>query len=471
MKIRTRFAPSPTGYMHLGNLRTALYSYLIAKKENGDFILRIEDTDQKREVKDATDLIYQVLKETGLQWDEGPQCGGSYGPYIQSQRLEIYQNYAKKLIALGGAHYCFCVDEIDDQDPCIRFSQEEIQTRIANGEAYVIRQTIPQTGITAFDDMVYGHIEVENNTLNEGILIKSDGYPTYNFANVIDDHLMQITHVIRGNEYLSSTPKYNLIYQAFGWDIPLYIHLPNVNKDETHKLSKRHGDASYQDLKKQGFLTQAIINYIALLGWAPKGNEILSINDLIRQFDIKHISKSPAIFDIEKLKWINGMYLRQMPLDKFHQLLLPHYDFIKIPVDLLEISRVLQPRLLQINDTNIQDMLDFINHPYPFDISVFSHKKFKTNPQKSLTTLLLVKEKLSHMKNYQDDNIIFQFFSDLAKENNLKNGQVMEPVRAAITNKRSSAGGAVELVHIFGLKETSRRLDQTILNLKNYIEK
>lgn len=471
MKIRARFAPSPTGYMHIGNLRTALYSYLIAKKEHGDFILRIEDTDQKREVKDATCLIYQVLKETGLQWDEGPLTGGPYGPYIQSQRLDIYQNYIQKLIALGGAHYCFCTDEIEGQDPCIHYSQEEIQARIANGESYVIRQTIPQTGSTAFDDMVYGHIEVQNNTLNEGILMKSDGYPTYNFANVIDDHLMQITHVIRGNEYLSSTPKYNLIYQAFGWDIPLYIHLPSVNKDETHKLSKRHGDASYQDLKKQGFLSDAIINYIALLGWSPKDNEILSLEDLINQFDIKHISKSPAIFDIEKLKWINGMYLRQMPLDKFHQLLLPYYEFIKKPVDLLEISRVLQPRLLQVNDRNIEDMLDFINQPYPFDISVFTHKKFKTNPQKSLNTLLIVKDKLSHLPSYQDDDIIFQFFSDLAKENSLKNGQIMEPVRAALTNKRSSAGGAVELVHILGLEETLRRLDQTILNLKNFIEK
>lgn len=470
MKIRTRFAPSPTGYMHIGNLRTALYSYLIAKKENGDFILRIEDTDQKREIKDATDLIYQILKETGLQCDEGPQSGGPFGPYIQSQRLDIYQNYAQKLIALGGAHYCFCVDENDDHDPCIHYSQKEIQTRIANGEPYVIRQTIPQTGIITFDDMVYGHIEVENNTLNEGILIKSDGYPTYNFANVIDDHLMQITHVIRGNEYLSSTPKYNLIYQAFGWDIPLYIHLPSVNKDETHKLSKRHGDASYQDLKKQGFLTQAIINYIALLGWSPKDDEILSFDDLIRQFDIEHISKSPAIFDIEKLKWINGMYIRQMPLDKFHQLVLPYYDFIKKPVDLLEISRVLQPRLLQITGENIQDMLDYINQPHHFDISVFSHKKFKTNPQKSLNALLLVKEKLSHLTSYHDDDIIFQFFADLAKENNLKNGQIMEPVRAALTNKRSSAGGAVELVHIFGSDETTRRLTQAIINLKTFIE-
>lgn len=467
MKIRTRFAPSPTGYMHIGNLRTALYNYLIAKKENGQFILRIEDTDQKREVKDALDIIYQVLDETGLQWDEGPQINGPYAPYVQSQRLNLYHHYAKKLVDLGGAHYCFCQDDTDGKDPCLNLSQEEIQTKIENGDPYVIRQTIPQLGNTSFDDEVYGHIVVENSTLNEGILIKSDGYPTYNFANVIDDHLMHITHVIRGNEYLSSTPKYNLIYQAFGWEIPTYIHLPSVNKDENHKLSKRHGDASYHDLKNQGFLTQAIINYIALLGWAPKENEILSLQDLISQFDVQRISKSPAIFDIEKLKWVNGIYLRQMPLQQFHHLVLPFYDFINIPVDLLEISRVLQPRLLQVNKESILEMLDFINQPYPFDITIFSHKKFKTNPEKSLNALLLVKQHFSKIKDFQNDEDILQFFINLAKENGMKNGQVMEPVRAALTHKRSSAGGAVELVHIFGPAETLKRLNQAIQNLTN----
>ena len=361
MKIRTRFAPSPTGYMHIGNLRTALYCYLIAKKEKGDFILRIEDTDQKREVAGAFELILQILDETGLHYDEGPEHG-HYGPYIQSQRLDIYHHYAQELIKLGGAHYCFCLDDIEEHDPCLDLSPDDIQQKIQNGEPYVIRQTIPQTGITSFDDEVYGHIEVENKTLNEGILIKSDGFPTYNFANVIDDHLMHITHVVRGNEYLSSTPKYNLIYQAFDWEIPTYIHLPTVNKDETHKLSKRDGDASYLDLKKQGFLPQAIINYIALLGWSPESNEILSLEELIQQFDVHHISKAPAIFDLEKLKWMNGMYLRQMPLSQFHQLLQPHYHFISQPVDDLEISRILQPRLLQIQDDIIQELLDFIKY-------------------------------------------------------------------------------------------------------------
>jgi len=312
MKMRTRFAPSPTGYMHIGNLRTALYCYLLAKHENGDFILRIEDTDQQREVDGAIDMIYQVLEETGLQYDEGPLKEGQFGPYIQSQRLNIYHKYANELIELGGAHYCFCEKEIDDRDPCSHLTSQQIQEKLAQNIPYVIRQTIPQEGKTSFDDQVYGHIEVENNTLNEGILIKSDGYPTYNFANVIDDHFMNITHVIRGNEYLSSTPKYNLIYDAFGWEKPIYIHLPSVNKDETHKLSKRNGDASYHDLIKHGYLKDAIINYIALLGCYFGEQEILSLNELIEKFDIQHISKAPAIFDIEKLKWINATYLRNM---------------------------------------------------------------------------------------------------------------------------------------------------------------
>ena len=468
MKIRTRFAPSPTGYMHIGNLRTALYCYLIAKKEKGDFILRIEDTDQKREVAGAFELILQILDETGLHYDEGPEHG-HYGPYIQSQRLDIYHHYAQELIKLGGAHYCFCLDDIEEHDPCLDLSPDDIQQKIQNGEPYVIRQTIPQTGITSFDDEVYGHIEVENKTLNEGILIKSDGFPTYNFANVIDDHLMHITHVVRGNEYLSSTPKYNLIYQAFDWDIPTYIHLPTVNKDETHKLSKRDGDASYLDLKMQGFLPQAIVNYIALLGWSPENNEILSLEELIQQFDVHHISKAPAIFDLEKLKWMNGMYLRQMSLSQFHQLLQPHYHFISQPVDDLEISRILQPRLLQIQDDIIQELLDFINQPLPFDITIYTHKKFKTNPENSLYALTLVEKHFHEIKDFQNDDDILTFFRELARENGLKNGQIMEPVRAALTNKRSSAGGAVELIHIFGKEEALQRIQTAIQNINHLL--
>ena len=306
-KIRTRFAPSPTGYMHIGNLRTALYCYLIAKHQGGDFILRIEDTDQNREVEGATQLIYDILTETGLNWDEGPDKPGDCGPYIQSERLPIYHEYAKKLIELGGAHYCFCDKDADnDYDPCRMLDQAEIDEKLAAGVPYVIRQTIPDKGKATFDDEIYGHIEVDCTTLNDSILIKSDGFPTYNFANVVDDHLMGITHVVRGNEYLASTPKYNLLYDAYGWDRPTYIHLPPVMKDEHAKLSKRNGDASYQDLTKQGYLKDAILNYIALLGWSPADEEILSLNDLIEQFNIEHISKAPAIFDIDKFTSFEG---------------------------------------------------------------------------------------------------------------------------------------------------------------------
>ena len=330
-KIRTRFAPSPTGYMHIGNLRTALYSYLIAKHENGEFILRIEDTDQQREVAGAVDIIYDVLKNTGLNYDEGPLKPGNFGPYIQSERLVIYQEYAHKLVDLGWAHYCFCREKADHHengeylyhDPCKKISLEEARKRIADGETFTIRQTIPATGTTVFQDAVYGTIETENALLDEGILLKSDGYPTYNFANVIDDHLMNITHVIRGNEYLSSTPKYNLIYQAFNWQIPTYIHVPPVMKDAQNKLTKRNADASYHDLIKQGFLSEAIINYIALLGWAPEGEEeIFSLEQLINIFSIDRISKSPAIFDLEKLKWMNGVYLRKMSIAQRYKYLM-----------------------------------------------------------------------------------------------------------------------------------------------------
>ncbi len=464
MKIRTRFAPSPTGYMHIGNLRTALYCYLIAKHNGGDFILRIEDTDQQREVEGAIDLIYQVMEETGLHYDEGPDKDGGVGPYIQSQRLPIYHEYAQKLIALGGAHYCFCEGELEGEDPCIHLSQEEIQKKLDAHHSYVVRQTIPTTGMTAFDDEVYGHIEVENQTLNEGILIKSDGYPTYNFANVIDDHLMNITHVVRGNEYLSSTPKYNLIYNAFDWQIPTYIHLPPVNKDETHKLSKRNGDASYQDLKKQGYLKEAILNYIALLGWSPEDEEILSLDDLIQQFNIAHISKSPAIFDIDKLKWMNGVYLRNMSLEQFHELLLPYYQSITRDVDLLELSKVLQPRLERLSD--VEESIDFINEPHPFDASIYTHKKMKTNPENSLEALLFVRERIENFNEFDNDEAMSEFFVHLAKEKELKNGRIMWPVRVALTNKSFTPGGAVEIAHILGKEETLRRINQAILDLQ-----
>ena len=336
-KTRTRFAPSPTGYMHIGNLRTALFEYLIAKHDNGDFILRIEDTDQVRQVEGATEIIYNTLKSVGMNWDEGPDIGGNYGPYIQSERLPMYKGYAEELIKLGKAHYCFCSEEeIEKQrqeqgesfvfhDPCKNLTPEEIQAKLDAGEPYVIRQTIDHVGSQDFDDEVYGHIEVDGDLLDEQVLIKSDGFPTYNFANVIDDHQMEISHVVRGNEYLSSTPKYNLLYDAFGWERPIYVHVPPVMKDEHHKLSKRNGDASFQDLVAKGYLPDAIINYIALLGWSPENDqEIFSMDELIQVFDTHRISKRPAIFDIDKLTWMNSEYIKAMPKDVFYQKVEPY---------------------------------------------------------------------------------------------------------------------------------------------------
>ena len=477
-KVRTRFAPSPTGYMHIGNLRTALYEYLIAKHDDGDFILRIEDTDQEREVEGAVDMIYKVMDQTGLGYDEGPNKPGDVGPYVQSERLAIYKEYADKLVELGGAHYCFCDEETinaakeeshnEEQgyiDPCKNISLEEAKKRIASGEKYVVRQTIPSTGVTSFEDEVYGHIEVENAGLAEGVLLKSDGYPTYNFANIVDDHLMNITHVVRGNEYLSSTPKYNLIYQAFGWDVPTYIHLPPVMKDDKHKLSKRNGDASYQDLINKGFLNEAILNYIALLGWSPKEEkEIFTLDELVEQFDIKRISKAPALFDINKLKWMNGIYIRNLSLEQFHQLALSHYQKITRAVDLLALSKLLQQRVSYLDE--IEGMIDFIQDPLPFNACMFINKKMKTNEEQSLEALLWLQELLKHCKDTSIDNLYQQFVA-LAKEKHVKNGQIMYPLRVALSFKEVTPGGAVELVSILGLQESLRRIEQAILGLKN----
>ena len=462
MEIRTRFAPSPTGYMHIGNLRTALYEYLIAKKENGKFILRIEDTDKARQVDGAIEMIYQTLADTGLEHDEGPDISGPYGPYIQSKRLEIYQKYAHQLVELGGAHYCFCnQDDENDHDPCRELSIETARKMIAEGKSYVIRQTIP-SGNTTFYDEVYGEITVDNNTLDEGVLLKSDGYPTYNFANIVDDHLMHITHVIRGNEYLSSTPKYNLIYQAFNWKIPTYIHVPPVMKDEQHKLSKRNGDASYQDLVKQGYLSEAIINYLALLGWAPEGEEeIYSLDELIKQFDVKRISKAPAIFDLEKLKWLNGIYLRKLSLEEFHQLAMPYYQrLIHRNIDLMELSKVLQLRISYLAE--IESMIDFIDEPCNYDAGLFKNKKMKTNLENSLEALLWIQEKLIDFNSFDDDEKLHQLFVNLAKEKEVKNGRIMFPLRVALTFKAFTPGGAVEIAHILGKEETLRRIDLAI---------
>ncbi len=474
-KVRTRFAPSPTGYMHIGNLRTALYAYLISKHEGGEFLLRIEATDQEREVEGAVDIIYDVIRQTGLAYDEGPDKPGECGPYIQSDRLPLYKEYADKLVELGGAHYCFCKEEdiqaekdshevgYHYEDPCKSISIEEARQRIANGEKYTVRQTIPTTGITSFEDMVYGHIEVENAGLDEGVLLKSDGYPTYNFANIVDDHLMGISHVIRGNEYLSSTPKYNLIYKAFGWQDPIYVHVPPVMKDEFHKLSKRNGDASFQDLRAKGILSEAIINYIALLGWSPSGEqEIFSLEELTKEFSIDRITKSGSIFDTNKLIWMNGVYLRNKPVEEFHELCLPYYTNVNPNYDLFEISKSLQNRVEKLED--IPSMIDFINNALTFDETIYTHKKMKTNPENSLEALKWVLEEIETC-DFTNTDAINQFMMDLAAKKEVKNGRIMWPVRVALSNKAVTPCGAGEIAKIIGKEETIKRLNQAIIDL------
>ncbi len=482
-KVRTRFAPSPTGYMHIGNLRTALFEYLIAKHEGGDFILRIEDTDQGRLVEGATDIIYDTLKTVGLLHDEGPDVGGNYGPYIQSERLPMYKKYAEELVELGGAHYCFCSEEeIERQrqeaeslgisfkydDPCKHISLEEAKARVAAGEPYVIRQTIKNNGETYFDDEVYGRIEVDTDVLDEQILIKSDGFPTYNFANIIDDHQMEISHVVRGNEYLSSTPKYNLIYQAYGWKIPTYVHVPPVMKDEHHKLSKRNGDASFQDLVAKGYLPQAILNYIALLGWSPETDqEIYSLDELIKAFNISRISKSPAIFDINKLTWMNGVYLRNMSVEEFYELILPYLkDSISSDVDLFSVAKILQPRIDTLSQ--IKESVDFIDELPEYDCAMYIHKKMKTTPQIALKALKASKEALASLEDWSSEENVHELLLSLPKQLEMKNGQVLWPVRTAITGKQFTPGGAIEIAHILGKEETLRRIDKGIEKLEAY---
>ncbi len=482
-KVRTRFAPSPTGYMHIGNLRTALFEYLIAKHEGGDFILRIEDTDQGRLVEGATDIIYDTLKTVGLLHDEGPDVGGNYGPYIQSERLPMYKKYAEELVELGGAHYCFCSEEeIERQrqeaeslgisfkydDPCKHISLEEAKARVAAGEPYVIRQTIKNNGETYFDDEVYGRIEVDTDVLDEQILIKSDGFPTYNFANIIDDHQMEISHVVRGNEYLSSTPKYNLIYQAYGWKIPTYVHVPPVMKDEHHKLSKRNGDASFQDLVAKGYLPQAILNYIALLGWSPETDqEIYSLDELIKAFNISRISKSPAIFDINKLTWMNGVYLRNMSVEEFYELILPYLkDSISSDVDLFSVAKILQPRIDTLSQ--IKESVDFIDELPEYDCAMYVHKKMKTTPQIALKALKASKEALASLEDWSSEENVHELLLSLPKQLEMKNGQVLWPVRTAITGKQFTPGGAIEITHILGKEETLRRIDKGIEKLEAY---
>lgn len=485
-KTRTRFAPSPTGYMHIGNLRTALFEYLIAKHDDGDFLLRIEDTDQERQVEGAEEMIYKTLKECGLQWDEGPDIGGDYGPYVQSERLPMYKGYAEELIKLGGAHYCFCSEEeIQAQrdeaeslglsfkfdDPCKHLSLEEIQAKLDAGDSYVVRQTIKNVGETSFDDEVYGHIEFDGDLLDEQILLKSDGFPTYNFANIIDDHQMEISHVVRGNEYLSSTPKYNLIYDAYGWERPTYVHVPPVMKDEHHKLSKRNGDASFQDLVAKGYLPEAIINYLALLGWSPETEqEIYSLPALIKEFKVSRISKSPAIFDIDKLTWMNGLYLRNMDEKTYFETVRPYLEkSVKNGYDLKAISKIIQPRIDHLDQ--IEEAIDFFDALPDYDLEMYKHKKMKTTKEIALKSLLQVKEELEKIdENDWNEEVIHSTLLALPKKMEMKNGQVLWPVRTALSGKQFTPGGAIEIAYILGKEEALARIQIGIDRLQKETE-
>ena len=469
-KVRTRFAPSPTGYMHVGNLRTALYTWLIARHAGGTFILRIEDTDQGRLVEGATDVIYRTMKECGLDHDEGPDVGGPTGPYIQSERRDLYLPYAQLLVEKGAAYYCFCEKAESEEDsgefdraddPCRNLSAEEVAANLAAGKPYVIRQRIPHEGTTTFHDVSFGDITVENKTLDDQVLLKRDGLPTYNFANVVDDHLMGITHVVRGSEYLSSAPKYNLLYEAFGWEIPTYVHCSPVMRDQHNKMSKRHGDPSYEDLKAQGFLTDAILNYVALLGWAPKGEyseqEIFSLEELVKVFDIAGISKSPAIFDMEKLTYFNAAYLRSMEPAAFARTAEPYIrQAVKNPaIDAAGIAALLQARCEKLTD--IPEKIDFFDALPDYDAEFFTNKKSKTNPEVSKAMLEAAIPALEAIPDWTAD-AIHDTLINLAVTLGVKNAMLMWPVRIAAAGKLVTPGGAVEICHLLGREETLRRL-------------
>ncbi len=480
-KIRTRFAPSPTGRMHVGNLRTALYTYLIAKHEGGDFILRIEDTDQERFMDEAMDIIYRTLDATGLKHDEGPDKDGGYGPYIQSERCAsgLYMEYAKELVEKGEAYYCFCDQErldslkqvvggkeISTYDKhCLHLSKEEIEANLAAGKPFVIRANIPNEGETCFHDEIYGDIAQPNEELDDMILIKSDGYPTYNFANVVDDHLMQITHVVRGNEYLSSAPKYTRLYHAFGWEEPKYIHCPLITNEEHQKLSKRSGHSSYEDLIEQGFLTEAVVNFVALLGWSPSDNrEIFSLEELVEAFDYHHISKSPAVFDMVKLKWMNGEYLKAMDFAPFYEKAEPYLkQVIKKDFDLKKIAALIKTRIEVFPD--ILDMVDFFEEVPEYDVSMYTHKKNKTTPEKSLAVLKELLPVLEEQEDYTND-ALYETLRQFAKENEYKPGFVMWPVRTAVSGKQMTPGGATEIMEVIGKEETCKRVEAAIAKIE-----
>lgn len=481
-KVRTRYAPSPTGKMHVGNLRSALYEFLIAKHEGGDFMLRIEDTDQERYVEGATEIIYRTMEKTGLIHDEGPDKDGGYGPYVQSERMKtgIYLEYAKQLVEKGEAYYCFCDKErleslksevVEGKEitvydkHCLSLSKEEVEANLAAGKPYVIRQNNPKEGTTTFHDELYGDITVENSELDDMILIKSDGYPTYNFANVVDDHTMNITHVVRGNEYLSSSPKYVRLYEAFGWEVPTYIHLPLITDENHKKLSKRSGHSSFEDLMEQGFVSEAVVNYIALLGWSPEDNrEIFTLQELIENFDYRRISKSPAVFDMVKLKWMNGEYLKAMEFDKFYEMAEPYIkEVIHKDFDLKKIAELVKTRIEVLPD--IAEHIDFFEEVPEYDISMYTHKKMKTNPESSLEVL---KELLPLFEAHDDytNDALYQVLVDYVAKKECKNGYAMWPVRTAVSGKQMTPGGATEIMEIIGKEESVARIKAAIAKLE-----
>lgn len=477
--VRTRFAPSPTGYMHIGNLRTALYTYIIARKYGGKFILRIEDTDQGRYVEGATEVIYDTLRKCGLDWDEGPDVGGPVGPYVQSERMGIFKEYAEQLVKSGHAYYCFCtkerMDKVHEEQRakgitptydrhCRDLPKEEVDRLLAEGVPYVIRQKVPLEGTTTFHDELYGDITVPNADLDDQILLKADGMPTYNFANVVDDHLMGITHVVRGNEYLSSSPKYNLLYEAFDWEVPKYIHVEHIMRDATHKLSKRDGDAYFGDFVEKGYYIPAILNYIALLGWAPKGEqEIFTLDELVKEFDISGLSKSPAVFDPVKMTAINAEWLRRLPHEEFKALALPYIRQTckREDIDLDLLVKTLQPRTELLTD--IPEKVDFIDEMPEYSTDLYFNKKMKNTPETSLEALKAVLPVFEGIpkEDWTEENVHEKLFAEIEKLG-VKNGWLLLPIRAALSGKPSTPGGGVELAAILGKDETIARVKKGI---------
>ncbi|MSS62708.1 glutamate--tRNA ligase [Velocimicrobium porci] len=487
-KIRTRFAPSPTGRMHVGNLRTALYAYLIAKHEGGDFLLRIEDTDQERFMEGALEIIYRTMEKTGLIHDEGPDKDGGYGPYVQSERQAqgLYLEYAKQLVEKGEAYYCFCTkerleslktSETDENGEgiakydkhCLHLSKEEVEKNLEAGIPYVIRQNNPTEGSTTFSDVIYGDITVENSELDDMILIKSDGYPTYNFANVVDDHLMKITHVVRGNEYLSSSPKYNRLYEAFGWEVPVYVHCPTITNEEHKKLSKRSGHSSFEDLLDQGFLTEAIVNFVALLGWSPaEDREIFSLEELVEAFDYHRINKSPAVFDMVKLKWMNGEYMKAMDFDRFYSMAEPYIkEVITKDIDLKKIAELVKTRIEIFPD--IKDLIDFFEEVPEYDIEMYRHKKMKTTPETSLEVLKELLPIFEAQEDYSND-ALYASLVKYVEQKGCKNGYAMWPIRTAVSGKQMTPGGATEIMEIVGKNESVKRIKAAISKLENELQ-